>query len=72
MMTVITGDIIIIDMRTDLIVTGSVASLVLSNSVSSTVRHVGVEPGQTPVISPAVGPHHGPIGQQGLSPELAS
>ena len=68
---IITGQIII-DMIADLVVTVIPAGLVLSNSVASTVRHVRVEPGQTPPISPAVGPHHGSIGQQGLSPELAS
>ena len=68
---IITGQIII-DMIADLVVTVIPAGLVLSNSVSSTVRHVGVEPGQATAVSPAVGPHHGPIGQQGLPPELTS
>ena len=67
----ITGRIIV-NMITDLVVTAPPASLVLGNSVSSTVRHVGVEPGQATAVSPAVGPHHGPIGQQGLPPELTS
>merc|ERR1711971_1207770 len=73
----------IIHMRTDLIVCVLAVSLgvglgvggggeVLSNSVSSTVRHVRVEPGETPAIPPAVGPHHCSIRQQCLSPELTS
>ena len=61
----------IIDMRTDLIGLGG-GGEVLSNSVASTVRHVRVEPGETPAIPPAVGPYHCSIGQQCLSPELTS
>ena len=68
---IITGQIII-DMIADLVVTVIPAGLVLSNSVSSTVRHVGVESGQSPPVPPAVGPHHGPIRQQCLSPELTA
>ena len=74
-MVIITAQMIV-DIRTDLVVSvvaggaGGTGGEVLSNSVSPTVRHVRVEPGQTPAISPAVGPHHCSIGQQGLSPEL--
>ena len=68
---IITGQIII-DMIADLVVTVIPAGLVLSNSVSSTVRHVGVESGQPPPVPPAVGPHHGAVRQQRLSPELTA
>ena len=63
---------ILIYMITDGIVTVSVGAQMLSDSVSSTVRHVGVCPGHTQAITPAVGSHHRPIGQQSLSPKLTS
>ena len=63
---------ILIYMITDGIVTDSVAGQMLSNSVAPTVRHVRVSPGHTQAVTPAVGPHHRPIGQECLSPELTS
>lgn len=34
----------------------------LNDSVSPAVRRVGVHPGHAPPVSPAVDPHHGPVG----------
>ena len=44
----------------------------LSDSVAPAVRGVGVEPGPAPAVPPAVGPHHGAVGEDGLPPELSA